>query len=129
MLDRAPRREILLKRLDCVGQGEPLHGLVARKTGLIVVGQVGVMLACKLERRVCVLKQRHFAPTQRYVLWWRAIVALVLRVHICVHFAGGWSVRGEEAGLEHGEALGSSYRWSRSLVHARCGVNGRRRRG
>lgn len=38
MVNRAPRREIVLERLYCVGQGEPLHGLVARKTRLIVVG-------------------------------------------------------------------------------------------
>jgi hypothetical protein len=110
VLDRAPRSQVLLERHNGIGQGEPLRGLVAREAGLVMVGQVGVVLARKLERWVLILQQRHPALAQWYMVRWRAMVAaLSFGRHVCVAVSRAEGGCGEdEARPGYDEALGCS---------------------
>jgi hypothetical protein len=63
----SPRRQLVPEGADCICESDTSCGAVAGISWLVAVGDIGVVLARKLERRVRVLEKGHSVRGLRYV--------------------------------------------------------------
>jgi hypothetical protein len=63
----SPRRQLVPEGADCICESDTSCGAVAGISWLVAVGDIGVVLARKLERRVRVLEKGHSVRGWRYV--------------------------------------------------------------